>query len=86
MLVAIIRHTGISVVARPARYRPRVAASAASVTFSGRTARASGSRRIRAIRSLRPDDEAGLGTSDQLVAAECHEVGSGRQRSAGVGS
>ena len=53
-VAAIIRQTGMSVVARPARYSPRVAASAASVTFSGRTARASGSFRIRAIRSARP--------------------------------
>ena len=54
VVAAIIRQTGISVVASPARYRPRVAASAASVTLSGRTARASGSRRIRAMRSARP--------------------------------
>ena len=45
---------GCRAVARPARYSPRVAATAAIVTLSGRMARASGSRRIRATRSARP--------------------------------
>ena len=55
--------------------RPR----AASVTLSGRIARASGSRRIRAIEVGPPDDEPGLRPADELVAAERDEVGAGRQ-------
>ncbi len=77
---AIIRQTGI-VGRRPGRpgraraSRPR----AASVTLSGRIARASGSRRIRAMRSARPTIEPRLRPADELVAAERDEVGAGRQ-------
>ena len=72
------RHTGISRARRrPARYSPSVAATAASITLSGRIARASGSLRSRATRSARPTTNPGLRAADQLVAAERHEVGAG---------
>ena len=49
------------------------------MTFSGRTARASGSRRIRAMRSARPTIRPACGPPTQLVAAERHEVGARRE-------
>ena len=65
--------------ARPARYSPSVAATPASVTLSGRIARASGSRAHPGDEVRPADDEPGLRPADQLVAAERHEVGAGRQ-------
>ena len=65
-VAAIIRQTGIRVVASPARYKPSVAARAARMTFSGRTARASGSRRIRAMRSARPTIKPACGPPSSL--------------------
>ena len=47
--------------------------------MSGRTARASGSRRTRPIRSRATHDEPGLRAAEQLVAAERHEVRARRQ-------
>ena len=59
--------------ARAWRRRP------ARVTLSGRIARASGSRRSLAIEVRPPDDEPGLRPADELVAAERHEIGAGRE-------
>ena len=75
--VAIIRQTGISAAARPARYSPSVSATPASAAF---------------VRAHRPsqwiaphpadevrlaDDQPGLRAADQLVAAEGHDIGPG---------
>ena len=59
---------------RPPGTAPSVAAIAASITLSGRIARASGSLRSRATRSARPTMNPACGPADQLVAAERHEV------------
>ncbi len=56
-----------------------MAASAARIVLSGRTARASGSRRIRAISSARPTSSPACGPPDELVAAERHEIRPGSQ-------
>ena len=84
--VAIIRQTGISSSARPARYRPSVAATAASVTLSGRIARASGSRRIRAIRSARPTMSPACGPPTSLSPLNVTRSAPAARRSAGIGS
>ena len=80
---ASIRQTGISVVARPARYSPSVAATPAIVTLSG--SHRPGERVAPEPRDEvgATDDEPGLRPADELVAAERHEVGAGRQALAG---
>ena len=55
----------------------------AIVTLSGRMARASGSRRIRADEVRPADDESGLRPADELVAAERDDVGARGQPLAG---
>ena len=85
-VAAIIRQTGIRVVASPARYSPSVAASAASVTFSGRTARANGSRRIRAMRSARPTISPACGPPSSLSPLNVTRSAPAARRSAGIGS
>ena len=72
-----MRSVGTSSSAR-SRYSASVAASAASVSLSGRSARISGCLRARLDRRLRADDDAGLRAAEQLVAGERHEVGAGR--------
>ena len=83
---AIIRHTGTSVSALPARYRPSVAATAASVTLSGRIARASGSRRSRPIRSARPTTRPAWGPPTSLSPLNVTTSAPAASRSDGIGS
>src|SRR5689334_5545722 len=64
--IASIRHTGISRTARPDRYNPSVRATPAIVDLSGRIARASGSRRMRAMRSARPTTRPACGPPTSL--------------------
>ena len=94
---AIIRQTGISDSARAGRGTARASRRRRRAsTLSGRIARASGSRRIRATRSARPTTKPGLRPADELVAAERDDVRAGgeplrghrlvaRARSAAVG-
>ena len=83
---AIIRQTGTSASARPARYSPSVAATAASVTLSGRIARASGSRRSRAIRSARPTTSPACGPPTSLSPLNVTMSAPAASRSDGIGS
>ena len=67
----------------PARYSPSVAASAASVTLSGRTARASGSFRMRAMRSARPTMSPACGPPTSLSPLNVTTSAPAASRSAG---
>ena len=64
--MAIICQIGIVRSARPARYSPSVAATAASVALSVASARASGSPRILATRSARPTTNPACGPPTSL--------------------
>ena len=72
--------------ARPARYSPSVAATPARIALSGRIARASGSRRSRAIRSARPTISPACGPPTSLSPLNTTTSAPAASRSAGVGS
>ena len=77
--VAIIRQTGMSVVARPARYRPSVSATPGhrDLVRSHRPGQRVAPHPGDEVRAT--DDEAGLRPADELVAAERHDVRAGGQ-------
>ena len=72
--------------ARPARYRPSVAATPARVALSGRIARASGSLRSRATRSARPTISPACGPPTSLSPLKVTRSAPAARRSRGVGS
>ena len=84
--MAIICQIGIVRSARPARYSPSVAATAASVALSGRIARASGSLRILATRSARPTTNPACGPPTSLSPLNVTTSEPAARRSLGIGS
>ena len=78
-MAAIIRQTGISRRGQAGAIQAERRGQRGERHLVRPHARASGSRRSRATRSARPDDQARLRPAEQLVAAERDEVGAGRQ-------